>query len=269
MGIVESPLISAEALAEQLQTLKLFDLRWSLTDPHHGLRSYQAGHIPGAVFVDLDRDLSAPEGDGRHPLPNISDFVETLGRLGVNRGDGVVVYDDAGGAVAARLWWMLQSIGHHEVRVLDGGLPSWVESGLHLESTARSPDPTIYPKVSRFTGTLRHDELEGRSLGDVRAPERYRGDVEPVDPKAGHIPGAVNYPIAENLEDGVFRSSDDLAVRYQAFPRNGVLYCGSGVNACQAALALTIAGRPMPDIYIGSFSDWSRRDLPVSTGPHP
>jgi thiosulfate/3-mercaptopyruvate sulfurtransferase len=269
MGIVESPLISAKALAEQLETVKLFDLRWSLTDPHHGLRSYQAGHIPGAVFVDLDRDLSDPEGDGRHPLPSVAEFVDTLGRLGVSRDDGVVVYDDAGGAVAARLWWMLRSIGHDEVRVLDGGLQSWVDSGLPLETTVRSPDPTTYPVASGFTGTLRHDQLEGRSLVDVRAPERYRGDIEPVDPKAGHIPGAVNYPIAGNLEDGIFRSREDLAVRYQAFPHNGVLYCGSGVNACHAALALIIAERPMPDIYIGSFSDWSRRDLPVSTGPNP
>jgi thiosulfate/3-mercaptopyruvate sulfurtransferase len=269
MGTVDRTLISAEALAEQLETLKLFDLRWSLNDPHHGLRSYQTGHIPGAVFVDLDRDLSAPEGDGRHPLPNIADFVGTLGRLGVSGDDGVVVYDDAGGSVAARLWWMLKSIGHEDVRVLDGGITSWTQSGHPLETTFRSPAPTTYPEVSRFTGALRHDELEGRSLGDVRAPERYRGDVEPIDPKAGHIPGAVNYPIAGNLEDGLFRTSEDLAMRYQDFPRSGVLYCGSGVNACHAALALTIAGRPMPDIYIGSFSDWSRRDLPVSTGPNP
>ena len=266
---MDIPLISAGALAEQLETIKLFDLRWSLTDPAHGLRSYQAGHIPGAVFVDLERDLSAPKGDGRHPLPGITEFVDTLGRLGISRDDRVVVYDDAGGAVAARLWWMLTSIGHDVVRVLDGGIASWAQSGFPLETTVRSPEPATYPEVSRFTGALRHDELNGRSLADVRAPERYRGDIEPIDPKAGHIPGAVNYPIAGNLEDGVFRSSEDLAARYQAFPQGGVLYCGSGVNACHAALALTIAGRPMPDIYVGSFSDWSRRDLPVSTGPNP
>ena len=123
--------------------------------------------------------------------------------------------------------------------------------------------------MAGFTGVVRHDELQGRYLVDLRSAERYRGEVEPVDPKAGHIPGAVNIPLAGNLDGGRFRASNDLAEVYRDFPDDGVVSCGSGVNACHGALALVIAGRPMPDVYIGSFSDWSRRDLPVATGPNP
>jgi thiosulfate/3-mercaptopyruvate sulfurtransferase len=269
MERVTGPLLSAAQLAERLASTSVFDLRWSLTDPNHGVEAYRAGHIPGAVFVDLDRDLSAKEGQGRHPLPSVEDFVETLGRLGVSREDDVVVYDDVSGAVAARMWWMLESIGHERARVLDGGFAAWVEMGLPVEAGTTTPEPKTYPRATGFTGVVHFDELEGRALADVRAAERYRGEVEPVDPKAGHIPGAVNYPFAENLEGGLFRSGEALARRYRELPQDGVVYCGSGVNACHTALALIVAGRPMPDVYVGSFSDWSQRDLPVNTGPHP
>jgi thiosulfate/3-mercaptopyruvate sulfurtransferase len=270
MGSVTSPLISVEELARSPDDFGLFDLRWSLTDPGHGVRAYEEGHLPGAVFVDLDHDLAAPSGDGRHPLPPVSDFVETLGRLGIDPDTAVVVYDDVSGAVAARMWWMLESIGHPgSVQVLDGGLQAWVDRGLPVETGWVSPQPTTYVEVTGYTGVVRHDELTGRVVADVRSPERYRGDVEPVDPKAGHIPGAVNYPFPGNLDNGRFRDPGQLALRYQGFPDDGVVSCGSGVNACHAALALIIAGRPMPDVYVGSFSDWSRRDLPVVTGPNP
>jgi thiosulfate/3-mercaptopyruvate sulfurtransferase len=247
----------------------LFDLRWSLTDPGHGIVAYEQGHIPGAVFVDLDRDLAASKGDGRHPLPPISEFVGTLGRLGIDRHDELVVYDDTSGAVAARMWWMLESIGHRGAFVLDGGLHAWVDEGYPLQTGRVMPSATTYPSVPGFTGVIRYDRLEGRALADVRAPERYRGETEPVDVKAGHIPGAVNYPLAGSLDQGRFRSGRELAHLYRDFPEDGVVSCGSGVNACHAALALVIAGRPMPEVYIGSFSDWSRRDLPVRTGPNP
>jgi thiosulfate/3-mercaptopyruvate sulfurtransferase len=269
MERVTGPLLSATQLAERLASARVFDLRWSLTDPNHGVQAYLASHIPGAVFVDLDRDLSAREGHGRHPLPSVADFVETLGRLGVSREDDVVVYDDVSGAVAARMWWMLESIGHQRVRVLDGGFAAWVEMGLPVEAGTTTPEPKTYPRATGFTGVVHFDELEGRALADVRAAERYRGEVEPVDPKAGHIPGAVNYPITDNLEGGLFRGGEALARRYRELPEDGVIYCGSGVNACHTALALIVAGRPMPDVYVGSFSDWSQRDLPVTTGPHP
>ena len=265
-----SPLITAHELTQILADTSVFDVRWSLTDAEHGRRAYAEGHIPGAVFVDLDVDLAAPPVEGRHPLPLPAEFTRTLGKLGLNHGDDVVAYDDAGGAVAARMWWMLRSIGHGgEVRVLDGGIQAWIEAGQPLQTDQVLPVPAEYPVVSGFDGVVRHDQLEGRVVADVRAPERYRGEIEPIDPKAGHIPGAVNYPLVGNLEDGRFRSPEELAERYRDFPDDGIVSCGSGVNACHAALALVVAGRPQPDVYVGSFSDWSRRDLPVATGPEP
>jgi thiosulfate/3-mercaptopyruvate sulfurtransferase len=153
--------------------------------------------------------------------------------------------------------------------VLDGGIQAWAEAGLPLDSEPVTPEPAEYRTVEEFAGVVRHDELEDRVVADVRASERYRGETEPIDPKAGHIPGAINYPLAGNLAGGRFRTGTELAERYRDFPENGVVSCGSGVNACHAALALVVAGRPMPDVYIGSFSDWSRRDLPVATGPEP
>jgi thiosulfate/3-mercaptopyruvate sulfurtransferase len=264
------PLISAIELSQLLGEVRLFDLRWSLTAPTPGRVSYEKGHIPGAVFVDLDRDLAAENGDGRHPLPAIDDFVVTLGRLGLSPDDAVVVYDDQSGAVAARMWWMLESIGHPgQVRVLDGGLQEWVGGGFPLHPGTVTPEPATYSPVAGYTGVVRHDELEGRYLADLRSAERYRGETEPVDPKAGHMPGAVNFPLADNLDGGRFRASRDLEQLYRDFPDDGIVSCGSGVNACHGALALVIAGRLMPDVYIGSFSDWSRRDLPVATGPNP
>jgi thiosulfate/3-mercaptopyruvate sulfurtransferase len=265
-----SPLITARELSEIIDDIAVFDLRWSLTDPDHGSHAYREGHIPGAIFVDLDRDLAAEPGEGRHPLPDPGDLSATLGRLGIGRDDEVVVYDDVGGAVAARLWWMLQSIGHQgSVRVLDGGIQAWAERGLPLESGTIEPASTTYPVIDGYRGVVPFDQIGDRPLADVRAPERYRGETEPVDPKAGHIPGAVNYPLAGNLEQGRFRSAESLAERYRDFPDGGIVSCGSGVNACHAALALVVAGRPLPDVYVGSFSDWSRRDLPVATGPEP
>lgn len=271
MGLNEpvSPLITVAELAESFDSRKIFDLRWSLTDPEHGILAYEQGHIPGAVFVDLDRDLADNDGDGRHPLPAIEEFVSTLGRLGIERHDPVVVYDDTAGAVAVRMWWMLESIGHIGARVLDGGLQAWVDSGFPLQTGRVIPDTGTYPDVEGYSGVVRYDELEGRAVADVRAPERYAGEFEPIDPKAGHIPGAVNYPIAANLRNGRFRAADELADLYRDFPDDGVVSCGSGVNACHAALALVLAGRPMPDVYVGSFSDWSRRDLPVHVGTRP
>ena len=264
------PLISVEELASRLDEVVLCDLRWSLTNPHHGIEAYRAGHIPGAVFVDLDRDLAAPPGEGRHPLPPVADFVAVLGRLGIDRDDEVVVYDDAGGAVAARMWWMLRSIGHERVRLLDGGLAAWVEAGQPLSDDQALAATKAYPPVAGYQGVVDRADLEGRPLVDVRAPDRYRGEVEPIDPKAGHIPGAINIPFSGNLGDnGRFLSPDDLRPLYRPAPPDAIVSCGSGVNACHSALAMVLAGRPMPDVYIGSFSDWSRQDLPVSVGDHP
>lgn len=262
-----NPLIRVPELIERLEEVRLFDIRWSLTDPEYGLDAYRNGHIPGAVFVDLDTDLSGPTGPGRHPLPAIEEFASTLGRLGVSPGDEVAVYDDAAGTIAARMWWMLRSIGHSQSRVLDGGIAAWVEAGGRLETGERAPDPVDYPEPPGFTGVITASQLEGRTVIDARAPERYRGEMEPVDPKAGHIPGAVNRPASGNVgPGGTMKSPDSLRVIYEGL-EGAVVSCGSGVTACHDALAMVVAGLDAPDVYIGSFSEWSHLDLPVATGP--
>jgi thiosulfate/3-mercaptopyruvate sulfurtransferase len=263
------PLITVAELSQTFGEFKLFDVRWSLLDRHYGIEAYEQGHIPGAVFVDLDRDLAAPEGDGRHPLPPVTEFVAALGRLGIERDDPIVVYDDAAGAVAARFWWMMESIGHQGARLLDGGLQAWVDAGYPLQTGLVTPEPASYPVVHAFSGVVRYDQLEGRVVADVRAAERYRGEIEPIDPKAGHIPGALSYPLTLALKDGTFRTVDELVEIYRDLPDTAVVSCGSGVNACHTALALVLAGHALPNVYIGSFSDWSRRDLPVNTGTKP
>ncbi|HXV72053.1 MAG TPA: sulfurtransferase [Acidimicrobiia bacterium] len=265
------PLISAEKLATVMDDVQICDIRWDLTDPTKGRQTYRQGHIPGAVFVDLDSDLSAPPGrSGRHPLPSIEEFAATLGRLGIDPATRVVTYDDVSGQIAARLWWMLRSIGHEEVQVLDGGLGAWVDRGGSLATGDVTPEPTRYPVPAGFTGTVSHDDLGGRTIIDARAGERYRGEHEPVDPKAGHIPGAINIPTSVNLDHtGRFLSSRALSEVYDEVADDVAVSCGSGVNACHDALAMVLAGRAMPEVYVGSFSEWSRRDKPVATGPHP
>ena len=182
----------------------------------------------------------------------------------------VVVYDDVGGRYAARMWWMLRAIGHQNVLVLDGGLEGWVDGGNPVESGERTNPPARYPVPCQFTGVVTHDGLSGRTVIDARSAERYRGDQEPLDPVAGHIPGAVNIPTDENLdENGRFKDQSDLRVLYAEVEDSPVVSCGSGVTACHDALAMVVAGREMPDIYVGSYSEWSRLGLPVTTGEDP
>lgn len=262
------PIITVDELASSRDSLHICDIRWDLTDPSKGRATYEKGHIPGAVFVDLDRDLSGAPGDaGRHPLPDPADFATTLGGLGISPDSHVIVYDDVAGRIAARMWWMLRSIGHEKVQVLDGGYQAWVEAGHEGDVGTVVPERAWYPVPDGFTGVVGHDKLEGRTVIDARAAERYRGDFEPVDPKAGHIPGAVNIPTSENLDaNGRFRDATALAQTYGDLA-SPVMSCGSGVTACHDALAMVVAGREMPDVYIGSFSEWSRLGLPVATGP--
>lgn len=266
------PTITVDELAAAPGRFQVYDIRWDLNHPERGRVAHESGHIPGAVFVDLEEDLSGPPGaGGRHPLPDIASFAATLGRLGVTRESRVVVYDDAGGRVAARLWWMLRSIGHDAVRVLDGGYQAWVVSGHDVGVGRVTPEPAPpYPVPGEFAGVVTRQQLGGRALIDARSEERYRGDIEPVDPKAGHIPGAINIPTSRNLtEDSRFRPADELASLYAEVPRGAVVSCGSGVTACHDALAMVLAGREMPAVYVGSFSEWSRLDLPVATGANP
>lgn len=267
-----SPLIASKELAERLGEVVVCDLRWSLTDPSHGRMTYEGGHIPGAVFVDLDRDLSDRPGlNGRHPLPPVEEFARTLGRLGIDQTDEVVAYDDSGGSVAARLWWMLRAIDHTASRVLDGGYQAWVEAGLPVDTGWTAPIAKTYPTPRAFRGVVTLDHLAGKTVVDARAPERYRGETEPVDPKAGHIPGAINLPHSANLveDTGEFLPPDELRARYAEVGDGAVMSCGSGVTSCHNALAMVVAGRPLPLIYVGSFSEWSRRDMPVRTGAAP
>lgn len=262
-----SALISPDDLFSRLDEATICDLRWSLTNPTHGLNAYRSGHIPGALFVDLDADLSAPPGiEGRHPLPSPEAFASTLGNLGISPETLVIAYDDMNGTIAARMWWMLRSIGQESVSVLDGGYQAWVEAGYQVETGTNRPSPTDYPTPHTFTGVVGWEDLEERTIVDARAAERYLGQTEPVDPKAGHIPGAVNIPTSENLTDrGLFRDAGALKELYAGVADDPVMSCGSGVTACHDALAMVVAGYDMPDVYVGSFSEWSRRDLPVET----
>lgn len=280
---MRGPLISAPELRASLNQVALFDVRWSLANPDAGRDDYRAGHIPTAVFVDLEADLCG-EGPGRHPLPSATRFATTLGLLGVGSHTDVVVYDDVSGSVAARMWWMIRAIGHRgTVRVLDGGVQAWTEAGFDIESGEVAAAPVHYPTPPRdFRDVVTTDELaelmlkgSGRRplLIDGRAPERYRGEHEPVDPKAGHIPGAVNLPWQATVAaDGGFADAGALRQRFVdlgAETRPVIVACGSGVTSCHLALAMHIAGFPRPRVYIGSFSAWADTDLPVNQGPDP
>lgn len=268
-SFVTYPLIDARTLRSSLAETLIYDLRWKLGDEAHGRSAYLQGHIPGAVFVDLDRDLSGSPGlKGRHPLPDPDEFRLTLGRLGISPGSRVVVYDDVAGMVAARMWWMLDSIGHETVQVLDGGIQGWTEAGYDLEVGEVEPLPSGYPGPLTFSGVVDIDQLRGRKLIDVRAEERYRGDVEPVDPRPGHVPGAINIPARRSLYGLRFANPGYLKEVF-GHVADPVLSCGSGVNACHSALAMATAGMPKPEIFIGSYSEWARSDRPVATGDEP
>jgi thiosulfate/3-mercaptopyruvate sulfurtransferase len=279
-------LVDTAWLARQIEEggrarLRVVDSRWYLDPARKGRDSFRAGHIPGAVFVDLESELAAPGGgrgrpSGRHPWPSQEQVAQVMGRLAVGPGVRVVAYDDASGSVAARLWYVLRAHGHDEVAVLDGGITKWVAEGRPL-STTEEPLPP-----SRFSGRLRpgfvvtkaeivatHRE---RLVLDARVGERYRGETEPIDPRAGHVPGARSAPWTGNVTSGpvpVFLPPAALRERYLslgAAREEPVVYCGSGVNACHDLLALHLAGL-RGTLYAGSWSEWSSDpSLPAATG---
>lgn len=279
-------LVSAEQLAAQLgrPELRLVDTRFVLAgaDPEAGERAWRASHLPGAGYVHLDRDLSdhrKPASFGRHPLPEATDFCETLERLGISPGSQVVVYDAADGAMAAaRFWWLLKLLGHENVAVLDGGFARWTTLDLPLESSP--PTITRGHYHGEFDRAMIADsaEIQRRAgelpgwLVDIRAAERFRGDVEPLDRVAGHIPGAVNRPFSQNMRDGVFLPARELRDQFTALlaarePGKVVLQCGSGVTACQSLLAMEYAGLHGARVYAGSYSGWcSDPARPIVTG---
>ncbi|WP_019072950.1 sulfurtransferase [Streptomyces hokutonensis] len=279
-------IISAPELASALAGTTppvLLDIRWQLSvakaagePPFDGRAEYTAGHIPGAVYVDLDQELaSAPGARGRHPLPGTASFGAAMRRAGVSADRAVVVYDGGQGWAAARAWWLLRWAGHPDVRVLDGGLPSW-------EGPLETDTPT--PAEGDFApepGAVQLLDADGAAalarsgvLFDARAGERYRGEVEPIDRVGGHIPGAVSAPTNENVgTDGRFLPAEELAARFKSLGATeaaGVgVYCGSGVSGAHEVLALAVAGIPAA-LYVGSWSEWSSDpERPVAVGPDP
>lgn len=259
-------------------SVRLLDVRWRLDRPE-GRPEYLEGHLPGAVYVDLDRELSrrGEPSEGRHPLPTTESLQAAARRWGVNGGDTVVVYDDVQSVAAARAWWLLRQSGLADVRVLDGGLRAWTDAGLPLETGDVLPRPGTVELTGIEEGAIDIDGAarwpEHGVLLDVRAPERYRGDVEPLDPIAGHIPGAINLPTGVHLNAGRFH---EPAVIRASFASAGITpgvpaaaYCGSGITAAHTALAGAIAGIDVT-VFPGSWSQWSNtRGRPVATGSTP
>ena len=279
-------LVSVEWLAAHLDHphVRLADVRWYL--PHlgkSGRAEYDAGHIPGAVFVDLDTALAAQpaSGPGRHPIPSPESFAAAMTRAGVGPHTHVIAYDDAGGAIAARLWWLLRYFGHQSVSVLDGGVTAWHAAGhpLSTQAPAISAQSEFVPRPQpgcvvdkSVVDRLRQDA--GAVILDARAAERYEGKVEPVDARPGHVPGARSAPYSGNVsaETQTFLPPPQLAERYARLgvspEKKVVAYCGSGVTACHTLLALHLAGHEGGLLYEGSWSDWSKDpSLPAATGP--
>ena len=291
-----SPLVPVERLAawrEAGETPVIVDVRWYLGKPGAGRAAYLEGHLPGAIFLDLDEDLADLEGygaPGRHPLPSPEAFRARMAAAGIGDGTKVVAYDDVGGWVAARLWWMLDDLGFGRrgvdgewAGVLDGGFKSWVEAGHALSTEVPEPPerPAWLTLGDEWRGVIERGELKQRlgevTLLDARAAARYRGEIEPVDPVAGHIPTAISAPFDINLDlDGRMLGPGALRARYaevgidsEAEPGSVVVSCGSGTSAAHHSLAMRIAGLPDPILYVGSYSDWSRSGEPVATGEEP
>jgi thiosulfate/3-mercaptopyruvate sulfurtransferase len=251
--------------------LRVIDLRWYL-DGRSGRDAHLAGHIPGAVFVDLEKELTAPAGPGRHPIAGPAQFEEAMRAAGVNPDSRVLVYGDDGAYSSARLWWLLRHYGHAAVAVLDGGIAAWrgpLEAGpvTPVRGSFRAAAPDLSMVVDRDQLRQARDAV----LFDARAGERYRGETEPIDAKAGHIPGALNVPWRANLGDD-WRFLPAPRLREMYAPAEGhevIAYCGSGVSASVDLLAMAVAGIEGARLYEGSWSDWSGQDLPVAVGDRP
>lgn len=274
-----SPLIAAEEL------IKTNGLNIILVDARAGANAfefYQKEHLKGARFVDLNRDLARipenPANGGRHPLTSIEAFSETLSSIGISPSSHVVVYDDKNGSnFAARFWWMMRAIGHEKIQVLNGGFQSAILSGFPTSSEIETFQKTTYPIQEWQLPLADIEEVEKARKNDqnividVRDKNRFDGLTEPLDLIAGHIPGAVNVPLTENLdENGLFKSPEELAQKYKTIignktAENTIVHCGSGVTACHTLLAIDYAGLPIPKLYVGSWSEWSRNDREMAT----
>jgi thiosulfate/3-mercaptopyruvate sulfurtransferase len=279
-------LISTSALASRLEdpSYVVVDCRFKLDDVSWGERAYRGAHVPGAVYAHLDRDLSGPRTgrNGRHPLPDPRVLADTLGGFGIASGVQVVAYDQDNGMFASRLWWMLRWLGHEAVAVLDGGFAKWTAEGRETRSGTETrpskpfegqPRGEMVADAAAVAAAVTSGVTGATMLLDARAPERYRGDSEPLDPVAGHIPGARNYFFQQNIgEQGTFRVPEELRDRLRrplgaVAPADLICYCGSGVTACHNLLALEHAGLPGARLYPGSWSEWCADDRnPVETG---
>lgn len=265
-------LVTPEWLAAHLADPQVcvVDLRWYLTEPARGRSEYLAAHIPGAAFLSIDSDLSAPPaaGPGRHPLPTPEAFAAAAGRAGISNDTHVVAYDASGGPYATRLWWLLRYFGHSNVSLLDGGWMEWLARGYLTESGDMPILPATFtanPDSARVLDAAAIEQLRHNAAAlilDARASDRYQGLIEPIDPRAGHIPGAKSAPFAANLrENGSFKSAEELRAHYAALGADTAqqiaCYCGSGVTATHDIFALILAGYAEPKLYEGSWSDWS------------
>ena len=279
------PLVGTEWLAAHVgeETLRVVDVRWYLDPSKQGKEAYAAGHLPGAIFLDVDRDLAAPGGArggpiGRHPWPSPGQVGRVMGAAGIGKGVRVVGYDDQAGAIAARLWFLLRVHGHADVALLDGGIRKWQAEGRGLETSVPEVAPRSFTPRFDAARVVAKAELAGLAekretlILDARAPERFRGESEPIDPRAGHIPGARNAPFTGNFAAGelpVFLPASALRERFSALGADRaepVVYCGSGVTACHDLFALELAGLS-GRLYAGSWSEWSSDPaLPIETG---
>ncbi len=285
MSIPAPALVEVAELAAHINDpeWRIFDCRHDLKQPDFGALSYAAGHLPGALFLHLDRDLSGPMTgrNGRHPLPGRVEFAQRMGACGVGPTTRVVAYDQNGGMFAARLWWLLRWLGHAQVSVLNGGLPAWQRAGQALETALAPVSPAQFTAASPSLQTvdtafvLEHLQDPQMLLLDARSPDRFRGENETLDPFGGHIPGAVNRCFLDNLDarSGCFKSPAQLRREYAALlgahaPADVVQQCGSGVTACHNLLAMDVAGLPGARLYPGSWSEWCADPVrPRATGP--
>jgi len=255
------------------------DCRYSLADTEAGHLAYEKAHLPGAIYAHLDKDLCGPPVTdfGRHPLPTADVMAARFGRMGIGEGTQVVVYDDANGAIASRLWWMLRFMGHDAAAVLDGGWQAWLESGFPTRAGFEANEAAQFSGAPREGWLVTLDDLQGLPiLVDSRAPERYRGEVEPIDSRAGHIPGAVNFFYQENWdENGRYLPPDILRTQFAQLlgdvaAEEATFHCGSGVTGCANLLAMAYAGLGDGRLYVGSWSEWCRDPArPAITGEKP
>ncbi|MFC4311039.1 sulfurtransferase [Steroidobacter flavus] len=271
---MHTTLVSVGTLAQHLTDARwlIVDCRFDLTQPAAGEAAYGAGHIPGAIYAHLDRDLSSPitPTTGRHPLPDPERFAQTLSRWGVGADTQVIAYDADNGMYASRLWWLLRWVGHRAVAVLDGGFKAWTAASLPTATEIPARSPTHFQARPDRDLWLDADEVQARvqqpdwRLLDARAPERFLGKVEPLDKVAGHVPGARNHPFSTNLSsDGRFGAPEELRRRYEQSQAGvaddrTIVMCGSGVTACHLLLAMEVAGKPGARLYAGSWSEWIR-----------